>query len=153
MKPDTGEGPISSNLPKTYAISRFLAKILPVPISPNFFEIYITNYFVGGMNDVILMILFSKCTFFTFYLIAFGGVLNSSYFDDSLHWFTYCKTPYEVEKKCLTYYVISNVYAFFIFLNKQIISVSIYGRICQYCRIFFAKTFGDIGPSHVMFYY
>ena len=70
--------PISPNFPKspkkTYAISRFLAKILPVPISPNFFEIYITNYFVGVMNDVILMIEFLKITLFKFDLIAFGGV-------------------------------------------------------------------------------
>ena len=28
-----------------YAISRFIAKILLVPISPKFFEIYISNYF------------------------------------------------------------------------------------------------------------
>ena len=40
---------------KTYAIYRCLAKILSVPISPKFYEIYITNYFVGVMNDVIRM--------------------------------------------------------------------------------------------------
>ena len=43
---------------KPYAISRFLAKILPVPISlnvpisPNLFEIYISKYFLSVMNDV-----------------------------------------------------------------------------------------------------
>jgi hypothetical protein len=56
------EGLISPKLPKstkkTYAISQFLAKILPVAISPNvpvslkmsdiaeFYVIYITNYFL-----------------------------------------------------------------------------------------------------------
>ena len=67
-------GPISPK--KTYAISRFLDKILPVPIlpnvpiSPNFFEIYITNYFVDVMNDVIFIIEFPKFTLFNFYLIG-----------------------------------------------------------------------------------
>jgi hypothetical protein len=77
-------GPISPNLPnKTYAISRFLAKILSVsissnePISLNFFEISITNYFLAVMNDVIFKIEFPKFTLFNFYLIAFGGELNS----------------------------------------------------------------------------
>ena len=42
---------------ETYEISRFLAKLLPVPILPkmpniaNFFEICITNYFLSVMND------------------------------------------------------------------------------------------------------
>ena len=73
-------GPIS---PKTtYAISQFLAKILPVPISPNFFEIYIINYFVGVLNDVMLMIEFPKFTLSNFNLIASGGVLNSTHFGD-----------------------------------------------------------------------
>jgi hypothetical protein len=65
---------------KTYAISRFLDKILPVSISPNFFEIYISDYFEGVMNDVILMIEFPKFTLFNFYLIAFCGVLNPRHF-------------------------------------------------------------------------
>ena len=53
---------ISPNLPKsakqTYAISRCLAKIIPVPISPIFLEFYIKNYFVGVINDVIFKIEF-----------------------------------------------------------------------------------------------
>jgi hypothetical protein len=55
---------------KTYTISGLLAKIIPVTISPNFYEIYITNYFVGVMNDVILMIESPKLTLFYFYLIS-----------------------------------------------------------------------------------
>ena len=50
---------------KTYAISIFLAKILLVPISSKslkFFEINVTNYFVGVMNDAILIIEFPKFT-------------------------------------------------------------------------------------------
>jgi hypothetical protein len=35
---------------------------------------------MGVMNDVILMIEFPKFTIFNFYLIAFGGVLNSTDF-------------------------------------------------------------------------
>jgi hypothetical protein len=76
---------ICQNRRKTFAISQFLAEILPVPISLIFSEIYITNYFVGVMNDVILMIEFYKFTLFNFYLIAFGGVLNSTHFGDSLN--------------------------------------------------------------------
>ena len=76
---------------KTYAVSRFLAGILPVPtslnvpISPNFIQIFITNYFVGVINDVNLMIQFLKFILFNYYLIAFGGVLNSTHFGDSLN--------------------------------------------------------------------
>jgi hypothetical protein len=70
---------------KTYAILRFLAKIILVPISPNFFEIYLTNYLVGVIKDVIFRIEFPKSTFFNFYLIAFGGVFNFTNFGDSLH--------------------------------------------------------------------
>jgi hypothetical protein len=70
---------------QTYAISRFLAKIFPVPISPKFFEIYIKNYFKGVINDVILKIDFPKFTLFNFNLTAFGGVLNSTHFGASLH--------------------------------------------------------------------
>ena len=53
-----------------YAISRFIAKILLVPISPKFFEIYISNYFLSVMNDVISGIDFPKSRIFNFYLIA-----------------------------------------------------------------------------------
>jgi hypothetical protein len=82
---------------KTYAISLILAKILPVPISPNvpispkmpniaeFFEINNANYFVGVMNDVILMIEFPKFTLYNLNSIAFGGVLNSTNYGESLH--------------------------------------------------------------------
>ena len=76
---------------KSYAISRFLAKIISVPISPkmpniaDFFEISITNYFVGVTNDLIFKIEFLKFTLFNFYLIAFCGVINSTHFGDSLH--------------------------------------------------------------------
>jgi hypothetical protein len=59
--------------------------IIAGPISPHFFEIYITNYFVGVRNDVIIMIEFPKFTPFNFNLIAFGRVLNSTHFGDSLH--------------------------------------------------------------------
>jgi hypothetical protein len=69
----------------TYAISRFLAKIIPVPISPNFFEIYISNYFVCVMNDVTSRIEFRKSTLINFYLIEFDEVLNSTHFGDSRH--------------------------------------------------------------------
>ena len=48
------------------------------------FEIYITNYFVGVMDDVILMTLFLKLTLFNFNLIAFGEVLNYTHFSDLL---------------------------------------------------------------------
>ena len=50
-KIDTGGGNIAEIAGKTYAISRFFAKILSVPISPNlpkwpkFFNINISNYF------------------------------------------------------------------------------------------------------------
>jgi hypothetical protein len=37
------------------------------------------------MNDVILMIEFPKFTIFNFNLIAFGKVLNSAHFGDSLN--------------------------------------------------------------------
>jgi hypothetical protein len=70
---------------ETYAISRFLAKILPVPISPIFFEIYISNYLLSVMNDVIFRIDFLKSSLFNFYLIAFGGVFTSMHFGDLLH--------------------------------------------------------------------
>ena len=82
---------------KTYAISRFLAKILPVPISPNgpiwqnlqispnFLEIYISNYFLSVNNDVIFRIDFPKSSLFNFYLIAFRKVFNSTNFGDLLH--------------------------------------------------------------------
>ena len=56
-----------------------------VPISPTIFEIYIKNYFVGVMNDVILMIEFLKFTLYNFNSIAFSEVLNSMHFDDLLH--------------------------------------------------------------------
>ena len=46
--------PISPKI--TYAITKFVSQILPVPISPNFFEIYVTIYFVGVMNGVIFKI-------------------------------------------------------------------------------------------------
>jgi hypothetical protein len=70
---------------KTWVTSRFLAKILPMPISPNFLEIYPTNYFMGVMNDVIFSIELPKSTFFKFYLISFGEVFNSTHFGDSIH--------------------------------------------------------------------
>jgi hypothetical protein len=68
-----------------------LAKILSVPISPNvpistnFFKIYISNYFVCVMNDVNSRIEFPKSTLINFYLIAFGVVLNSTHFGYSRH--------------------------------------------------------------------
>ena len=65
------------------------------------------------MNDVILMIEFPKSTPINFYLIALGGVLNSTRFGDSHH-STYRETPYKI-KNCLTYDVISNAYAIFMF--------------------------------------
>ena len=64
---------------KTHAISRFLAKILPVPISPIFLKIYISNYFLSVMNDVIFRIDFHKSSIFNFYLGAFERVLNSTH--------------------------------------------------------------------------
>ena len=70
---------------KIYAITQCLANILSVPISPNFFEIYISNYFVCVMNDVTSRIEFPKSTLINFYLIAFDGVLNSTHFGDSRH--------------------------------------------------------------------
>ena len=80
-----GYRPISPNLPeKTFAISQVLAEIIPlpispnVPISPNFFEIYISNYFLSVMNDVIYRIHFPKSSLFNFYPIASGGVFNST---------------------------------------------------------------------------
>jgi hypothetical protein len=84
--------PKIDNFPKkTYAISRFLDKILlvpippNVPISPNVLKIYIKNNFVGVMNDVILMIEFLKFTLSNFNLIAFDGVLNYTHFGYLLH--------------------------------------------------------------------
>ena len=48
------------------------------------FSFYITNYFVGVMDDAILMTLFLKLTLFNFNLIAFGEVLNYTHFSDLL---------------------------------------------------------------------
>jgi hypothetical protein len=75
--------------------TQFLAKILPVPISPNFFEIHISNYFVCVMNDITSKIEFPKSTLINFYLIAFSGVLNSTHFGYSRH-STYRETPYKI---------------------------------------------------------
>ena len=84
-KKNNRRGAISPNLPKkTYAFSRFSAKILPVSISLKFFEIYISNYFVCVMNDVISRIEFLKYTLINFYLIAFGEILS--------------ETPYKIKK-------------------------------------------------------
>ena len=47
--------------------------------------IFMTKYFVGVINDVIFKILFSKFTLLNFYLIAFGEVVYSAYFGDSLY--------------------------------------------------------------------
>ena len=47
------------------------------PISAKFYKIFITNYLVGVMNDVILMIEFSKFTLFNFYFIALGKKKDS----------------------------------------------------------------------------
>jgi hypothetical protein len=60
---------------KTYAISRFLAKILQVPISPNFLS------FIHDCQIIDCVL----C------MIAFGGVFNSTQFGDSLLWFTICE--------------------------------------------------------------
>jgi hypothetical protein len=74
---------------KTYAISQFLAEIILVPIYRRmcqycrfFFEISIGNHFVGVMNGVIFEIEFPRFTIFCFYLVAFGGVVNSTHFRD-----------------------------------------------------------------------
>ena len=64
-------GPISpKSTNKTFAISRFLAKILPVLISPKFFEIF----FLSVINDVILRIDSPKSSLFNSNLIAFSKV-------------------------------------------------------------------------------
>jgi hypothetical protein len=82
---------------KTSEISQFLAEIVPVPIStnvpipPKILKIYITNYFVGVINNVILMIEFLKFSFFKLNLIAFGEVLNSTHFCDSLDSYLFCE--------------------------------------------------------------
>jgi hypothetical protein len=44
-----------------------------------FFEIYISNYFLSVRID------FLKSSLFNFYLIAFGGVFNSTHIGDLLH--------------------------------------------------------------------
>jgi hypothetical protein len=75
---NTWGGPISPNLPKTtYAITRFLAKILSVPISPNvpissnlpispnFFEIYISNYFLSVKRTSFSGLTFTNLVFLT----------------------------------------------------------------------------------------
>ena len=61
-----GRSPISQNFPK----------------SQIFFDISMTNYFVGVTNDVIFNIEFPKLTLSNLYSIAFCGVINSTYFGD-----------------------------------------------------------------------
>ena len=94
---------ICRNRQKTYAISRFLAFILPVPPSPNvpistnYFEIYITNNFVGVKNDIIFIIESLKF-FFEFY---FNRVLWNIKFSAFLviHFIqTYCEISYKIQK-------------------------------------------------------
>jgi hypothetical protein len=85
---------------------------------------------------------FPKSSLFNFYLIAFGGVFNSTHFGDSLHTILFENSL----KNCLTYDVISNAYAFF-FKNKffsiffSYCRMCQYRRICQYRRNFLAKNF------------
>jgi hypothetical protein len=124
---------------KTYAISRFLANIFPVPISPNFFEIYISNYFVCVMNDVISRIKFPKATLINFCLIAFGEVLNFTHF----WWFALFKFIVKILiklKKLFDIWRHFECLRVFHFWTKTFFFIS-YRRMCQYRRFF-----GDIGP-------
>jgi hypothetical protein len=66
--------------------------------SANIAEFFITNYFVGVMNDVIFKIEFLKFTLFNFHFIAFGGVLGVLLRILVINFIrTNCKTPYKIE--------------------------------------------------------
>ena len=78
-------------------------------MSPNFSKIYILNYVVDVMNDVIFMLEFPKFTLSNFYMNAFDRVLNSTDNGDTLH-FNLLKTPIKLKS---AYDVIFTAYTFF----------------------------------------
>jgi hypothetical protein len=101
-----------------------------VPISPklpNFFEIYLSNYFLSVMNDVIYKIDLRKSSLFNLNLIAFGRVLNSTHFVES----------YDTSFRTLTRLS---------FFEQNIYFCSHIAKCANIAKIFGEKTFGDIGP-------
>jgi hypothetical protein len=105
-------GPISPNLSKSpkkpYSISRFLARILLVPISTNlpistnFVGIYISNYFLGVMIHDSWMTSFSGLTYpnLVFSTFIWLPLVKYLILDILLIHFIriYCETPYEIQK-------------------------------------------------------
>ena len=113
---------ICQNRLKTYVISRFVVKILPVPISLNSLEIYISNYLLSVMNDVIFKIDFPKSSLSTLILLALVEYLILrilvTYFIR-----IYCETPYTVQKLFDIWRHSERLRVFFIFWTKKLISV------------------------------
>ena len=154
-------GTISPNVLKspnlTYAISRFLAKIIPVPISPKvpniaefFWDLYLKllcvrhewRHFQDWISQIYSNQLLFDCVWWSIKFYAFW-------------WFTSFKPIVKLLiklKNCLTYDVISNAYAFFIFWPKKFIFVPLSPKVpniaeCVNIAEFFCeKTFGDIPP-------